>query len=101
MKKRKEEVKQAPEKPTKALEIMEKNSKSLQSTPSSDDLFGMMVTAEIKIHPLRRRGKSNLKSTISFSNIKKMVMLQVPKPPPIQTFDNTNTNLPSISLNEP
>ena len=48
-KKPKEEDKQAPEKPSKELEIMEDINKSLQSTPSSDDLFGMMVAAEIKI----------------------------------------------------
>ena len=64
-KRREEEVKQAPEKSSKELEIMEDIRKSLRSTPSSDDLFGMMVAAESKIYPLRRRGKSNLKSTIS------------------------------------
>ena len=47
-KKLKEEVKQAPEKPRKELEIMEDINKSLQSTPNSDDLFGMMVAAAIK-----------------------------------------------------
>ena len=55
-KKRKEEVKQAPEKPSKELEIMEDISKSLQSTPSSDDLFGMMVAAEINnLSPKKKR----------------------------------------------
>ena len=48
-KKHKEEDKQAPEKPSKALEIMEDINKSLQSTPSSDDLFGMIVAPEIRI----------------------------------------------------
>ena len=55
-KKRKEEVKQAPQKPSKELEIMEDISKSLQSTPSSDDLFGMMVAAEVKnLSPKKKR----------------------------------------------
>ena len=35
---------------------MEDISKSLQSTPTSDDLFGMMVAAEIKnVSPKKRR----------------------------------------------
>ena len=50
----KEEVKQAPEKPSK--EIMEDIRKSLQSTPSKDDLFGMMIAAEIKnLSPKKKR----------------------------------------------
>ena len=56
-KKRKEEVEQAPEKPGKELEIMEDISKSLQSTPNSDDLFGMMVAAEIKNLPPKKKRK--------------------------------------------
>ena len=48
VKKHKEKVKQAPAKPSKGLEIMD-DIKSLQSTPSSDNLFGMMVAADIKI----------------------------------------------------
>ena len=54
-KKRKEEVKQAPEKTSKESKIMEDISKSLQSTPTSDNLFGMLVAAEIKnLSPKRK-----------------------------------------------
>ena len=55
-KKRKEEVKQTPEKSNKELEIMEGISKSLQSTASSNDLFGMMIAAKIKnVSPKKKR----------------------------------------------
>ena len=55
-KKHKEEVKQAPEKPRTELRIMEDISKSLQTTTSSDDLFNMMVAAEIKnLSPKKKR----------------------------------------------
>ena len=36
---------------------MEDISKSLQSTPNSDDLFGMMVAAEIKNLPPKKKRK--------------------------------------------
>ena len=55
VKKRKEEVKQAPEKPSQELKIMQDISKSLQSTPSSNDLFDMMVAAEIKNVSLKKK----------------------------------------------
>ena len=97
-KKGKEEVNQAPEKPNKELEIMKYISKSLQSTLSSDDLFGMMVAAEIK--------------TLSPKKTRKIIRLEINSflfkyqedndaPPPMQMYGNTNTNLRSILLNEP
>ena len=87
---------------------MEDISKSLQSTPTSDDLFGMIVAAEIKkLSPKKRR-----KIKFEISNL--LLKYQgdddaaaVPQPPPIQTpppiqkYGNANTNLPNISLNKP
>ena len=65
---------------------MEGISKSLQSTPTSDDLFGMMVAAEIKnLSPKKRR-----KIKFEINNL--LLKYQgdddaaaVPQPPPIQT----------------
>ena len=106
--KRKEQVEQAPEKPSKELEIMEDISKSLQSTPSSDDLFGMMVAAEIKNLSPKKRRKIKFKiANLLFKYHEDDDAATVPQPPPIQTsppiqtYGSTNTNLPSTSLNEP
>ena len=63
-KERKEEVKQAPEKPRKELEIMEDISKSLQTTTSSDYLFNMMVAAEIKNLSPKKKRKINFEMNI-------------------------------------
>ena len=75
-KKRKEEVKQVPEKPSKELDIMEDISKSLQSTPIAMICLAWWLQQRSKIYPLRRKGKSNLKSTVCSSNTKKTMMLQ-------------------------
>ena len=106
--KRKEQVEQAPEKPSKEVEIMEDISKSLQSTPSSDDLFGMMVAAEIKNLSPKKRRKIKFKiDNLLFKYHEDDDAATVPQPPPIQTsppiqtYGSTNTNLPSTSLNEP
>ena len=82
---------------------MEDISKSLQSIPSSDDLFGMMVAEEIKNLPPKKK-KRKIKFEINsllFKYREDDDAAAVQQPPPIQTYDNTNTNLPSISLNNP
>ena len=80
---------------------MEDISKSLQSTPTSDDLFGMMVAAEIKnLSPEKRKIKFEINNLL-FKYQEDDNSAEVPQPPPIQTYDSTNTNLPIISLNEP
>ena len=106
-KKRKEEVKQAPEKTSKELKIMEDISKSLQSTPTSDNLFGMLVAAEIKnLSPKKRKTKFEINNLL-FKYQEDNDAAAAPQPPPIQTppsietCGNTNKNLSSISLNEP
>ena len=83
---------------------MEDNSKSLQSTPCNDDLFDMMAAAEIKnLSPKKERKINNL----LFKYQEDDDAAAVPQPPPIktppliQTYGNTNTNLPSISLKKP
>ena len=106
MEKSKEEVKQATEKSSKELEIMEGISKSIQSTPIRDDLFGMMIAAEIKNLSLKKKRKIKFEIKILlFKYQEDNDAAAVPQPPPIQTppliqtHGNTNTNLPSISLN--
>ena len=107
-KKRKEEVKQATQKPSKELEIMEDINKSLQSTPSSDDLFGMMVAAEVKNLSPKKKRKIKFEINNLFFKYQEdddaaafAQQLLIQTPPPIQTYGNTNANLPSISLNKP
>ena len=111
-KKSKEDVKQAPERPNKELEITEDISKSLQLTPSSDDSFGLLVATEIKkLFPKKLSPKKKMKIKFEINNLlftyqeddDAAVVPQPPPiqaPPPIETYENTNTNLPSISLNE-
>ena len=105
VKRRKEEVKQAPEKPRKELEIMEDISKSLQSTASSDDLFRMIVAEEIKnLSPKKKRKIKFEINNLFFKYQEGDDAAAIPQsppiqvPPPIQTYGNINTNLPSISL---
>ena len=83
-------------------------SKSLQSTLSSDDLFGMMVAAEIKNLSPKKKRKIKLEiNSFLFKYQEDDDAVAVPQPSPIQTpppmqmYGNTNTNLPSILLNEP
>ena len=106
MEKSKEEVKQATEKSSKELEIMEGISKSIQSTPIRDDLFGMMIAAEIKNLSLKKKRKIKFEiKNLLFKYQEDNDAAAVPQPPPIQTpplihtHGNTNTNLLSISLN--
>ena len=87
---------------------MESISKSLQSTPSSDDLFGMVVAAVIKnLSPRKKRKIWFEINNLLFKYQEDNDAAAVPQPPPIQTpppietYGSTNTNLPSISLNEP
>ena len=108
VKKGKEEVNQAPEKLNKELEIMKDISKSLKSTLSSDDLLGMMVAAEIKNLSPKKKRKIKLEiNSFLFKYQEDDDAVAVPQPSPIQTpppmqmYGNTNTNLPSILLNEP
>ena len=87
---------------------MEDISKSLHSTPSSDDLFGMMVAAEVKnlSHKKKRKIKFEINNLLfkyqgdddaaAFAQ-----QLPIQTSPPIQSYGNTNANLPSISLNKP
>ena len=64
-KKCKEEVKQDPGKSSKESEKIENISKSLQSTSSSNDLFGMMVAAEIKnLFCKKRKIKSEINNLL-------------------------------------
>lgn len=113
-KKRKEEVKEAPEKPSKELEIMENISKTLQSTPSntfkqdSDDLFGMMVAAEIKnLSPKKKRKIKFEINNLIFNCQEDEDPAAVSKLPPIQIqspsqdYCNTNLTLPNFSMKEP
>ena len=107
-KKRKEDIKQAPEKPSKELEIMEDISKSLQSTPSCDDLFDMMVAAEIKnLSPKKKRKIRFEINNLLFKHQEDNDAAAIPQPPQIpkspliQAYGNTNINLPSILLNKP
>ena len=107
-KKGKGEVNQAPEKPNKELEIMKDISKSLQSTLSSDDLFGMMVAAEIKNLSPKKKRKIRLEiNSFLFKYQEDDDAVAVPQPsliqtpPPMQMYGNTNTNLRSILFNEP
>ena len=88
--------------------MMEGISKSLQSTLSSDDLFGLMVAAEIKnLSPKKKRKIKFEINNLLFKYEEEDDAAAVPQPspiqtlPPIQTYGSTNTNLPSISLNEP
>ena len=88
--------------------MMEDISKSLQSTLSSDDLFGLMVAAEIKnLSPKKKRKIKFEINNLLFKYEEEDDAAAVPQPspiqtlPPIQTYGSTNTNLPSISLNEP
>ena len=79
---------------------MEDISKSLQSIPSSDDLFGMMVAEEIKnLSPKKKRKIKFEINSLLFKYREDDDAAAVQQPPPIQTYDNTNTNLPSVSLN--
>ena len=79
---------------------MEDISKSLQSIPSSDDLFGMMVAEKIKnLSPKKKRKTKFEINSLLFKYREDDDAAAVQQPPPIQTYDNTNTNLPSISLN--
>ena len=77
VKRRKQEVKQAPEKPRKELEIMEDISKPSQSTASSNDLFGMIVAEKIKNLSSKKKRKIKFEINIFlFSNTRKAMMLQ-------------------------
>ena len=87
---------------------MEDISKSLQSTPSSDDLFGMMVAAEVKNLSPKKKRKIKFEINNLFFKYQEdddaaafAQQLLIQTPPPIQTYGNTNANLPSISLNKP
>ena len=85
-KKRKEEVKQAPEKTSKELEIMEGINKSLQATPSSDNWFGMMTAAEIKNLSPKKKSKIKFKiNNLLFKYREDDDASAVSQPPPIQT----------------
>ena len=104
-KKRKGEVKQASEKPSKELEIIEDIRSHYSQLQVAMICLAWWLQQRLKIYPLRR-GKSNLKSTISFSNTTKTMMLQqfhnhLRFRHHLQSYGNTNTNLPSTSLNEP
>ena len=86
---------------------MEDISKSLQSTPTSDNLFGMLVAAEIKnLSPKKRKTKFEINNLL-FKYQEDNDAAAAPQPPPIQTppsietCGETNKNLSSISLNEP
>ena len=102
VKKRKEEVKQTPEKPNKELETMKDISKPLKSPPSRDDLFGMMLASS----PKKKRKTKFKINNLLFNYREDNDTAAVPRPPPIQTppliqtYGNANTNLPRISLNE-
>ena len=102
MRKRKEEVKQTPEKPNKELETMKDISKPLKSPPSRDDLFGMMLASS----PKKKRKTKFKINNLLFNYREDNDTAAVPRPPPIQTppliqtYGNANTNLPRISLNE-
>ena len=106
VKRRKQEVKQAPEKPRKELEIMEDISKPSQSTASSNDLFGMIVAEKIKNLSSKKKRKIKFEINIFFffKYQEGDDAAAFPQPPPIQaptsiqTYGNINTNLPSISL---
>ena len=107
-KKRKEEVKKAPEKPRQELEIMKDINKSLQSTKTSNDLFGMMVAAEIKNWAPKKKSKIKFEiNNLLFKYQEDDYAAAVRQPPPIQTpssietYGNKNANLPRISLKEP
>ena len=77
VKRRKQEVKQAPEKPRKELEIMEDISKPSQSTASSNDLFGMIVAEKIKNLSSKKKRKIKFEINIFlFSNTRKAMMQQ-------------------------
>ena len=82
---------------------MEDINKSLKSIPSSNDLFGMMVAEEIKnLSPKKKKRKIKFEiNSLLFKYREGDDAAAVQQPPPIQTYDNTNTNLPSISLNNP
>ena len=85
---------------------MEDISKSLQSTPTSNNLFGMLVAAEIKNLSPKRKIKFEINNLL-FKYQEDNDAAAAPQPPPIQTppsietCGNTNKNLSSISLNEP
>ena len=85
-KKRKEEFKQAPEKTSKELEIMEGINKSLQATPSSDNCFGMMTAAEIKNLSPKKKSKIKFKiNNLLFKYREDDDASAVSQPSPIQT----------------
>ena len=88
---------------------MEDIRKSLQSTPSSDDLFGMIVAAEIKnLSPKKKRKIKFEINNLLFKYLEDYgaaaAVSQPPPiqtPPPSQTNGNTKPNLPSISYKKP
>ena len=88
---------------------MEDISKSSQSTPSSDDLFGMIVAAEIKnLSPKKKRKIKFEINNLLFKYLEDYgAAVAVPQPPPIQTLPpsqmngNAKPNLPSISYKKP
>ena len=68
----------------------------------------MMIAAEIKnLSPKKKRKIKFEINSLLFKYQENNDAAAVPQPPPIQTpspiqtYGNTNTNLPSISLNEP
>ena len=76
-KERKQEVKQTLEKPKNII-------KSLQSTPSSDDLFGMMVAVEIKnLSPKKKRKFTFETNNLLFKYQEDDDATAVSEPPPI------------------
>ena len=65
---------------------MEDFSKSLQSTPSSDDLFGKMIAAESKNISSKKKRKINFEINNSLFKYQEYNDASaVPQPPPIQT----------------
>ena len=65
---------------------MEDFSKLLQSTPSSDDLFGKMIAAESKNISNKKKRKINFEINNSLFKYQEYNDASaVPQPPPIQT----------------